>query len=138
MIALNKQLSELIAAGKIVAIAKYFEGYVDNITYTDKVTGRPAEITNIKLTIAMQSDRGRKIVSATMRASDRASADAKLAAMGLSEGSQVILDIDQVVKTAPAGGKGEWTTVLKIHGAYPLDVPAVGANSAVQPKLSAV
>lgn len=133
MVALNKQLAEMISAGKIVAIAKYFEGYVDQIKYTDKITGKTAEITQLKLTVGLQTERGRKIVIASMRAADRASAEARLASLGLIEGSQVIIDIDQVITTAPVGGKGEWSTALKIQGAYPLDIPLTATVTAVQP-----
>lgn len=121
---MHTKINDLIESGKTVAVAKYYEGSADIIQYTDKNTGKPATMRQIKLAVSMNAGKGKKIVSATLRVAEGEDPAQVLASMGLQEGSRVILDIDSLSKIAPSTKGADSTWVLRLYGAYPYESAA--------------
>ena len=133
---MNK-LEELITAGRCVLVAKYYDAAADIIKYTDKSSGQPATMRQIKLTLGLQTQRGKKIVSAILRVQEGQDPAEILAGMNLTEGGQVLLDVDSLSKLAPSAKGVEPTWQLRIYGAYPLvpkdaTAPAEAAPASTQ------
>jgi len=116
-----QKINELFAAGRIIALAKYFEGSPEIIKYTNKATGQPAEMRQIKLAVSVTAGKSKKIVNGVVRVPDGEDPAKVLAAMNLQEGSLVVLDIDSLTKIAPATKGAESTWMLRLHAAYPLE-----------------
>ncbi len=115
----NKKLTELIEAGRVVVTGKYYDGASDEINYTDRTTGKPATIKQIKLTVGLNTTRGRKIVTAVMRVPEGGDPKAILAALNLEEGETIVMEVDSLTKVAPSTKGAESTWMLRINGAYP-------------------
>lgn len=129
MKALNPVLEKLVLDGRVIVTAKLLEAYVDKINFVEKTTGKAAVMKSIKLAIGMQTDKGRKMLAAVIRVNEMEDAHKKLEALGLDVGTQIILDIDQITKVPPFGGKGEWVWSVKAYTAYPLYVDAVTSDT---------
>lgn len=115
----NKKLTELIEAGRIVGLGKFYDAACDEIKYTDRTTGKPATIKQIKLTVGLTTARGRKIVTAVMRVKEGDDPQAILAELNLQEGESIVMDVDSLTKVAPSAKGAESTWMLRINGAYP-------------------
>ena len=115
------EILKLIEEGKFLAVAKYYEGSADVIQYTDKYSGQPATMRQIKLAVSVQAGRSKKIVNAIMRVKEGEDPVEVLATMKLKEGARVILDVDSLTKHAPSGKGVESSWTLRIHGAYNLE-----------------
>lgn len=121
--------AELIDAGRCVLVAKFYDGAADIINYTDKTSGQPAAIRQIKLTVGLTTPKGKKIVSAVMRIKEGEDPAAILAGMNLNEGEPIVLDVDSLSKLPPSAKGAEPTWLLRIYGAHPLkDNPAPAAT----------
>lgn len=117
----SEQLLKLLEDGKLLKLATFFEGDVDTIKYVDKNISKPIELNQIKLGLRLQAGNSRKTVDAIMRVKDGQVAAEVLANMNLKPGGTVILDVDTLVKIAPAKKGAESTWGLRIYGAYNLE-----------------
>lgn len=128
-----EKIQALIESGKIVTVAKFYEGSADIINYVDKNTGKPATMRQIKLVVGLDTGKGKKVVSATLRVAEGEDPAQVLASMGLQEGSRVLLEIDSLSKIAPSTKGADSTWVLRLHGAHPYETPATEPATTTEP-----